>query len=560
MGNHSMLSSAMLATNFRAIGLTVAAIVAIGFLAFWLRNIVASRGELGSEIELAPNRKEYLSDEELEGTKLDRSLSFALVMLGLLALILPFYWIAEPGRQDGAVAAYNRSFESRGNDDYTEGAQCVNCHAGGGVGGNAPYVLQDADGQFIANAAWQAPALNNVLLRYSEEEVRYILNFGRPGSPMAAWGTPGGGPLTTQQVDNIIIYLRTFQQQSLDPLDIAAAGDPNDARDEESLLALEEAEKISADIVEEVERSLEEGEFETLGEAVFNLGLHSQYGAGALSCGRCHTAGWSLGLQAVPGLLDEGVAGCGGGNPSGIGFSLCSGATKDKFPDDTWLLPDGSWYARASDSPLSDPTPVAGNPVGYDGTYVLAADGTRIELNEQGNPMDASGEQYLILGPPPADDDSSETAEEDAGETSEDRSGDLAQCEYVSGLWEYSGTEGAQFEGLASGQRYPFAQGAEVVYDEETHTFIDPDPISAGDLADLGEVLELEDKRLAAGCTFVEMPPRTSQAMYNFIYNGAEAGAGYGRGGQSTAGMMPGFGKILPPEYIQAVVEYERGL
>ncbi len=546
MGSLSMLSSAMLATNFRAIGLTVAAVVAIGFVAFWVRNILASRGELGSEIELAPNRREYLSDEELEGTKLDKSLSFALVLLSILALILPFYWIAEPGRQDGAIAAYNRSFESRGNDSYTEGAQCVNCHAGGGVGGNAPYVLQDADGQFIANAAWQAPALNNVLLRYSEDEVRYILNFGRPGSPMAAWGTPGGGPLTTQQVDNIIIFMRTFQQQSLDPLDIAAAGDPNDARDEESLLALEEADSIRADIVEEVERSLADGEFETLGEAVFNLGLNSKYAAGALSCGRCHTAGWSLGPVAVPGLLDEGVAGCGGGNPSGIGFNLCNGSTTEKFPNDTWLTPDGSWYSRASDSQLSDPVPVAGNPVGYDGTYVLASDGTRIDLNEQGNPVTGSGDQYLILGDDPEN---------------PDRVGDLAQCDYVSGLWEYTGTgEGELFDGFATGQRYPFAQDGEVVYDDETHTFIDPDPITAEDLADVGEVIQLEDMRLVAGCTIVEMPPRTSQAQYNFIFNGAEAGAGYGRGGQSAAGMMPGFGKILPPEYIQAVVDYERGL
>ena len=190
-------STYLLAVDFRAIGLTVAGLVFLAFIALFIRNIFTARPELGSEIELAPNRKPYLSDEELEGTKLDRSLTFALVMLAILAIALPFYWLAEPGRQDGAVDAYNLSFEVRGEGTYTEGAQCVNCHAGGGVGGGAPYVLQDADGQFLANASWGAPALNNVLLRYSEEEVRYVLNFGRPGSPMAAWGTVGGGPLTT---------------------------------------------------------------------------------------------------------------------------------------------------------------------------------------------------------------------------------------------------------------------------------------------------------------------------------------------------------------------------
>ena len=53
---------------------------------------------------------------------------------------------------------------------------------------------------------------------------------------------------------------------------------------------------------------------------------------------------------------------------------------------------------------------------------------------------------------------------------------------------------------------------------------------------------------------------RTSQAHYEFIFTGANAGAGYGNGGQSHGGMMPGFGGVLPPDLIQAVVDYERGL
>ncbi len=532
MPNHIAAYTPILGANFRAIGLTVATIVLIGFVAAWIRNILVSRRELGSEIELAPNRKEYLSDEDLEGPKLDKSLSFALVLLTLLALILPFYWIAEPGRQEGAVAAYNRSFVSRGNDTYTEGAQCVNCHAGGGVGGNAPYVLQDADGQFIANANWQAPALNNLLLRYSEDEVRYILNFGRPGSPMAAWGTVGGGPLTTQQVDNVIIYIRTLQQQSLDPLDIAAAGDPNDARDAESQVALEEAHKVRDSVIEEVERSIADGEFETVGEAVFNLGLNSGFAAGAYSCGRCHTSGWSLGLDVRPEILDDGVAGCGGGDPSGIGFNLCNGSTKEVFPDDTWLLPDGTWYQIANFDELTQPEPVPGNPADYDGTYLLAMDGSQVALDDQGVPVDGSGSPYLILGPGP--------------DGNADRDGDLASCDVVSSLWE---TE--------SGDSYPIAPDT-VFETDENGAFIDPEELTPADLE--GDVVTLTSGALAAGCDIIEMPPRTSQAHYDFIYNGAEAGAGYGEGKMSGAGMMPGFGAMLPPEYIQAVVDYERGL
>ncbi len=513
----------LFAVSFRAIGMTVFGLVMVVFVLGAIRNIFAARSELGSEVEVAPNRKPYYDDEVLEGPKLDGALSFALVMLGILALALPFYWLAEPGRQEGAVDAYQLNFESRGEDLYTVGAQCVNCHAAGGVGGGAAYVLQDGDGQFIANATWSAPALNNVLLRYSKEEVTYILNYGRPGSPMAAWGTPGGGPLTTQQVETIIEYIGTFQLQSLDPIDIVAAGGPEDD-DAESAAAWEAADGVTADLRAEVDRSIADGEFATVGEAVFNLGFYSGYGGGSYSCGRCHTAGWSLGPDVAPQAVEPGVAGCGGGDPSGIGFSLCGGNVLNRFPDDMWKKPDGSW-------------PTANDSYGVD--FIQALDGTEIPLDDKGNPIDDQGVEYLIVD-----------------------GGDLASCTFESDLWEPGGV---------AANAYPFdpANGL-VIYDEAdwvdadpadvpSHTgdFIDPDELTPQELDD---PIVLLDGRLADGCTVIEMPERTSSAHYDFVFNGADAGAGYGQGGQSHAGMMPGFGKSLPADYIQAVVDYERGL
>ena len=41
----------------------------------------------------------------------------------------------------------------------------------------------------------------------SAEAVHTRLMTGLNGTPMAAWGTPGGGPLTPQQIDNIIAFL-----------------------------------------------------------------------------------------------------------------------------------------------------------------------------------------------------------------------------------------------------------------------------------------------------------------------------------------------------------------
>ena len=50
---------------------------------------------------------------------------------------------------------------------------------------------------------WYAPALNTVLYRFDEDEVSYILTYGRPGSPMSAWGLDGGGPMNAQQIQTL---------------------------------------------------------------------------------------------------------------------------------------------------------------------------------------------------------------------------------------------------------------------------------------------------------------------------------------------------------------------
>ena len=72
----------------------------------------------------------------------------------------------------------------------------------------APFTILDNNAEFVAQVEWKAPAIDTALLRYSRDEVRFILDYGRAFSPMPAWGAPGGGPLTEQQIDNIIDYMQ----------------------------------------------------------------------------------------------------------------------------------------------------------------------------------------------------------------------------------------------------------------------------------------------------------------------------------------------------------------
>jgi len=196
------------ASTQRNIGFVIATIVVVGFVLFVFFNLKEARDEVGAEVELAPNRKPYLSDEELENTKLNRSLLFSLVMLASIAVGLPMYWLAEPGRQQNATSGVLRKDATRGEALFE--ANCQRCHNPGGVGGVAPYTLTDeATGKFVAQVNWTAPALTSVMTRFDETEVRYILNYGR--GVMPPWGTIGGGPMTDQQITELITYLRTIQ-------------------------------------------------------------------------------------------------------------------------------------------------------------------------------------------------------------------------------------------------------------------------------------------------------------------------------------------------------------
>ena len=295
---------------YKSVGYLVAVVIIGGFLVYALVNVRRGRAEIGAELELAANRKPYVDDEQLEGRVLDRALTWGLILLGVIALTLPLYWLNEPGRQEGAVQDFNRKFTDRGSELFATtqdgGLNCAGCHGPEGVGGVANQTLTDPNGNFVEQVQWQAPALNTVLWRFSEDEVRYILVYGRPFSPMPAWGIDGGGPLNEQQIQNLIDYMWTIQ---LSP------------------------EEMQAEVQGELDRLTEEeglnqDDPRELGEALFNLGFDSGFAGGAYSCGRCHTQGWSYGDEQVA----DGTIPAGSG---AFGPNLTNGDTERQFPTNT---------------------------------------------------------------------------------------------------------------------------------------------------------------------------------------------------------------------------------
>ena len=291
-------------------------IILLGFAIYALFNVRAGRAEIGSEIELAANRKEYYDDETLEGSRLERMQMIGLACLLVSVIGLPFYWILEPSRQAGAQEGWDKRFASWGAELFEPTAEggfnCAGCHGGmNAVGGEAPFTVTDPVTGAVTAVNWKAPALNTVFYRFDESEIEFVLNYGRPFSPMSPWGTIGGGPMTTQNIETLIEYLKSIQIPREGCLEDELGGTEYF---DVQLCGSGVLPAANRDDIEKAARQSMEAEGIGYGEALFNLEL----GSGAYSCARCHTLGWSYG--------DPGVTGQGA-----YGWNLTGGATNSHF-------------------------------------------------------------------------------------------------------------------------------------------------------------------------------------------------------------------------------------
>ena len=309
------MTALILANTQRTVGWVIASIVLVGMGTYILFSFRIGKREVGSEIDLAPNRVPHVDDDELETRFLDRNLAWSLVTLTIVSLVLPLYWLMEPARQDNAARDWVNRFEKRGARNFEEA--CVNCHGPGGTGGVASYTITDADGGFVAQVEWKAPALTTVLSRFDESEVRSILNYGRPGTPMPAWGLPGGGPLTRQQIHQLVVYLRSIQLTPEEAADQVAGGLRFGAR--KIVMSADPGLADSADVDAAIDAWLagaadpSSPDYLAYGELLFT----NPAAQGANSCARCHTPGFSYGASDAeatadlmaewPGLVEAGV-------------------------------------------------------------------------------------------------------------------------------------------------------------------------------------------------------------------------------------------------------------
>jgi mono/diheme cytochrome c family protein len=327
----------MIALATTSIGWVILVFSLIGWVLYYFANRNSARPELGSEVELAPNRRPYYDDEQLEGKRLERVQLIGVLLLITMVIGLPLYWVLEPDRQAGAVSAKEDTFVGWGRDLFETtangGFNCAGCHGGmKATGGQAPTAVTDPKTGEVRAVNWYAPALNTVLYRFTGAEVKFILDYGRTFSPMSAWGTIGGGPMNTQQIETIIAYIRSIQLAPESCLTEPAFQPVSGLTDltqlkicDEGILPETERIKIDKSATLAAQKLVEAGKYpsvdKAMGEALFNLDINS----GAYSCARCHTEGWSYQSPGVPGQ-------------GAFGWNLTAGSTNSHFPSEQDMI------------------------------------------------------------------------------------------------------------------------------------------------------------------------------------------------------------------------------
>jgi hypothetical protein len=122
----------------------IAVTIAVVFVLVGLAYLVNSGRGPRPGREVPPNLSPYLTDEDLETSRLNKTLTAALFSSALLAVALPLYFLTESGRQADFVEMFEEEAVHIGeliymeqSPDNPEGFGCIACHGAEGVGGGA---------------------------------------------------------------------------------------------------------------------------------------------------------------------------------------------------------------------------------------------------------------------------------------------------------------------------------------------------------------------------------------------------------------------------------------
>lgn len=138
----------------------------------------------------------YDVDVELEESTNRVMLIGGILMLALI-LAFPLYRIVEPVNRDEAREQNLASLARVGEETW--GFNCSSCHGLNGEGGIGPALNSQ---QFLEAA--------------TNTQIEQLTSVGVPGSQMGAYSQDFGGPLTSEQIKALAVYIRSWEPDAPD--------------------------------------------------------------------------------------------------------------------------------------------------------------------------------------------------------------------------------------------------------------------------------------------------------------------------------------------------------
>ena len=138
----------------------------------------------------------YEYDEELEQST-NRVMVIGAVLLVAMALVFPLYRWFEPTNRESARAEQLDSLAETGETLW--GFNCASCHGLSGEGGVGPALNSK---QFLQSA--------------TDQQTEVLISVGVPGSQMGAYSQDFAGPLTSEQIKALAVYIRSWEEDAPD--------------------------------------------------------------------------------------------------------------------------------------------------------------------------------------------------------------------------------------------------------------------------------------------------------------------------------------------------------
>lgn len=508
------------------LGSVVLTIAIVVFLIWVGYVVINSRRRIRPPEKPGPNQEFFMDNEGLEKDRLTRVLAAAVIAAGVLAIVMPIYFVNETSRQEAAAADIEEEYLHFG-EEWWEKFECSACHGPDGGGGGAEIV----ESRSGLSANWAAPSINDVLYRYSEDEVRYWIVNGRAGSPMPASGLEGGGAMTVQEIDQVIDYLESLQISQMDAFAKA------DAAVETALDRMANAEAAIETRILEEQTKLEDirdgpRKFDAIrdlpdrvDDALSAPGTCTTESA-ALVGRVCGDAGDDADRDGLTDAAEQLL-----GDLANVAFEAVISRQLNTTSLEVEIQTDPLFDVSFSATSPFSMTDAAGNPVAdLDSVADLIShlDAVHLELslltdrNDQFAQPVVDGIAFL-----------EEALERKAWEV------DFDAVAAAAGLSRADAERSVGLYNAYCARCHTAGYSAGIEFEQEP---------GSGAWA----------PALTQGRTVVQFPEEASHI--DFIINGANATEEYGVNGISGVGGMPGFGAVLSQEDIELIVKYERAM